>query len=60
MSELLWLNTVRRSDMENGIGPRRSPMEILGMDWGWVGNECRPDQRVGHGYDSLGKRLSLQ
>ena len=29
--------------MENGIGPRRSPMEILGMDRGWVRNECGPD-----------------
>ena len=31
-------------------------MEILGIDWGWVGNECGPDRRIGHGYDrSLGK-----
>ena len=40
------------SDTENGIGPRRSPMEILGTDRGWVGNECGPGQRIGHGYDS--------
>ena len=26
-------------------------MEILGVDRGWVGNECGPDRRVGHGYD---------
>ena len=26
-------------------------MEILGMDRGWVGNECGPDRRIGHGYD---------
>ena len=38
--------------MENSIGPRRSPMEILGMDRGWVRNECGPDWRIGHGYDS--------
>ena len=28
-------------------------MEILGMDQGWVGNECGPDWRIGHGYDTL-------
>ena len=39
------------SDMENGIGLRRSPMEILGMDWGWVGNKCGMDQRIRHEYD---------
>ena len=38
--------------MENGIGPRQSLMEILGMDQGWVGNECRPDRRIWHGYDT--------
>ena len=38
--------------MENGIGPRRSPMEVLSIDWGWVRNECRPDQRIRHGYDT--------
>ena len=27
-------------------------MEILGMDQGWVGNECGLDQRIGHGYDT--------
>ena len=42
------------SDTESSIGPRQSLMEILGIDWGWVGNECRPDQRIGHGYDRLG------
>ena len=26
-------------------------MEILGVDRGWVGNECGPDWRIGHGYD---------
>ena len=26
-------------------------MEILGIDRGWVGNECGLDQRIGHGYD---------
>ena len=39
------------SDMENGMGPRQSLMEILGMNWGWVGNECGIDRRIGHGYD---------
>ena len=28
-------------------------MEILGMDRGWVGNECGPDRRIGHGYDTV-------
>ena len=28
-------------------------MEILSMDWGWVGNECGPDRRIGHGYDTM-------
>ena len=28
-------------------------MEILGIDRGWVGNECGPDRRVGHGYDRI-------
>ena len=40
------------SDMEDGIGPRRSLMGILGLDQGWVGNEGGPDQGIGHGYDS--------
>ena len=40
------------SNMENSIGPRRSPMEIFGMNWGWVGNKCGLDQRIGHGYDN--------
>ena len=40
------------SDMEDGIGPRRSPMGILGLDRGWVGNEGRLDQGIRHGYDS--------
>ena len=40
------------SNMESGIGPRQSPMEILGMGQGWVGNECGQDRRIGHGYDS--------
>ena len=51
------------SDMESSIGPRRSPMEILGMDWGWVRNECRPDWRIGDGYDSalpLGQALEAE
>ena len=39
------------SDMESGIGPRQSLMEILGIDRGWVGNECGPDRRIRHGYD---------
>ena len=26
-------------------------MEILSIDRGWVGNECGPDRRIGHGYD---------
>ena len=38
--------------MENSIGPRQSLMEILGMDQGWVRNECGPDRRIGHGYDT--------
>ena len=49
--------------MENGIGPRQSPMEILGMDRGWVGNECGLDRRIGHGYDSalpLGRALEAE
>ena len=45
--------------MENGIGPRRSPMEILGIDRGWVGNECGPDQRIGHGYDRVEKGVCV-
>ena len=40
------------SDTENGMGPRRSLMEILGMDWDWVGNECGLNWRIGHGYDN--------
>ena len=40
------------SDTESGIGPRQSPMEILGIGWGWVRNECRPDRRIGHEYDT--------
>ena len=39
------------SDTENGIGPRRSTMEILSLDRGWVRNEGGPDRRIGHGYD---------
>ena len=39
--------------MKNGIGPRRSPMEVLGMDRGWVGNGCGPNRRIGHGYDTF-------
>ena len=38
-------------------------MEILGMDRGWVGNECGPDWRIGHGYDSalpLGQALEAK
>ena len=27
-------------------------MGVLGLDRGWIGNEGRPDQRFGHGYDS--------
>ena len=38
--------------MENSVGPRRSPMEILSMGRVWVGNERGPDQRIGHGYDT--------
>ena len=38
------------SDMENGMVLRQSPMEILGMDQGWVRNECGLDWRIGHGY----------
>ena len=38
--------------MENGIGPRQSPVEVLGMDRGWVGNGCGPNQRIRHGYDT--------
>ena len=33
------------------------------MDRGWVGNECGPDRRVGHGYDSallLGRALEAE
>ena len=41
------------SHMENGIGLRQSLKEILGVDRGWVGNECGPDQRIGHGYDNI-------
>ena len=41
------------SNTKSSIGLRQSPMEILGMDQGWVGNECRPDRRIGHGYDRL-------
>ena len=40
--------------MEDGIGPRRSLMEILGIGRGWVGNECGTDRRFGHGYDTYG------
>ena len=38
-------------------------MEMLGMDWGWVGNECGLDRRIGHGYDSallLGRALEAE
>ena len=38
-------------------------MEILGIDRGWVGNECGLDQRIGHGYDSalpLGRALEAE
>ena len=38
-------------------------MEILGMDQGWVGNECGPDWRIRHGYDSalpLGRALEAE
>ena len=40
------------SNMENDISPRQSPMEILGLDWGWVGNKGGLDWRIRHGYDS--------
>ena len=33
------------------------------MDRGWVGNRCRPNQRIGHGYDSalpLGQALEAK
>ena len=39
------------SDTESSIGPRRSPMEILSIDRGWVRNECGLDRRIRHGYD---------
>ena len=51
------------SDTENGIGPRRSMMEILSLDRGWVRNEGGPDWRIGHGYDSalpLGQALEAK
>ena len=38
-------------------------MEILGLDWGWVGNEGGLDWRIGHGYDSalpLGQALKAE
>ena len=38
-------------------------MEVLGMDRGRVGNECRLDRRIGHGYDSalpLGRALEAE
>ena len=47
-------------DMENGMGLRRSLMEILGMDWDWVGNECRLDRRIRHGYDKVLQMCLLQ
>ena len=43
--------------MENSIGPRQSPMEVLGMDRGWVGNGCGPNRRIGHGYDNIHELL---
>ena len=38
-------------------------MEILSIDQGWVGNECGPGRRIGHGYDSalpLGRALKAE
>ena len=38
-------------------------MEILSIDQGWVGNECGPDRRIRHGYDSallLGQALEAE
>ena len=43
-----------RSEAKSNGGPRRSPMEVLGMDQGWVGNRCGPNLRIGHGYDREG------
>ena len=41
------------SDTENGMVLRRSVMEILSMDQGWVRNQCGLDRRIGHGYDNV-------
>ena len=40
-----------RSEAKSGEGPRRSPVKVLGMHRGWVGNGCGPNRRIGHGYN---------